>query len=95
MATFVTHHGLLRMREMEVERDELEAVLDTPEYSYPSPLRYGAGRRVVVGGRLAIVMDEDAVVTVLWSGATGRDVVSQPRDRVLVDVRRTKTEKTT
>jgi hypothetical protein len=62
------------MQEMDVSFEEVQAVLDHPVITYPGSPKYGAGRRVVVGGRLAVVIEDttNVVVTVLWNRGTGR-----------------------
>jgi hypothetical protein len=58
---------------MRVPDAEVVAVLRSPEAEYPSPARYGPGRKVVLGGRLAVVVANDsAVLTVLWRSRTAR-----------------------
>ena len=67
-------HSQRRMQEMDVPFEEVQDVLDDPVTTYPGSPEYGAGRRVVVGGRLAIVIEDttNIVITVLWNRRTGR-----------------------
>ena len=71
-----TRHAEERASEMKVRPSEVVAVLRAPEASYPSPAKYGPGRKVLLGGRLAVVVADGAVVTVLWRSKTARHDVS-------------------
>jgi hypothetical protein len=59
---------------MRVEHAEVVAVLRSPEAEYQGARRYGPGRRVLLGGRLAVVVADPgpAIVTVLWRGREAR-----------------------
>jgi hypothetical protein len=69
----LTHHAQLRIQQIHITPAEVDVALEAPEISYPCGPDY-PGRSVVLGGRLAIVVDDSSpiVVTVLWRGATGR-----------------------
>ena len=77
MTWVVTHHAEIRMNEMNVDIEEVLAVLEWPSTTYPSPASYGPGRSVAVAGRLAVVHNPSsgAVITVLWNGQSGRSSI--------------------
>ena len=73
---FISRHAHARCVEMRVQRDEVVETLVNPWATYPSSAHYGAGRRISVGGRLAVVHTDDwVVVTVLWNGQNARAAV--------------------
>lgn len=71
----MTHHARHRTSEMCVEIEEVERTLTHPWITYPGAREHGAGRRVSVADRLAVVHTNDAtpiVITVLWNGRSSR-----------------------
>lgn len=69
-----SQHACRRMDEMGLSRSEVRRALIESVTSYPGAARYGPGRRVYVGGDLAVVVEEatDTVITVLWHRRTAR-----------------------
>jgi len=67
----LTEHAVLRRRERGFSEDDVMLAVAHPTMTYPSPPRYGAGRRIFVRGSIAVVVSErtGAVVTVLHAGA--------------------------
>lgn len=65
-------HARERMEQMNVVEEELRCALDPPDLSYRAS---EPDRRVYVGGRLAVIVDErdNRVVTVFWHGTESRD----------------------
>ena len=74
MRPLYSMHSQRRMQEMDVPFEEVRAVLDDPVTTYPGSPEYGDGRRVLVGGRLAVVIEDatNVVLTVLWNRRLGR-----------------------
>jgi hypothetical protein len=60
---FFTIHALNRMQEMLVSRSDVLATVRAPEVTYPSSR---GGRRLAVRNRLAVVTNQEVIVTVLW-----------------------------
>lgn len=70
-------HAMQRMDEMSLCRDDVVAVLSSPELTYRASDHHPS-RWIAVCRALAVVYnsDERVVVTVLWHGRTGRDVAA-------------------
>ena len=69
-----SHHAEARRAEMGLTCREVMDVVRHPEAVYPSPAQYGPNRRVLLKGRLAVVISDETntIVTVLWRAKTGR-----------------------
>jgi hypothetical protein len=67
-----TRHGQKRRKEMNVTEHRAEACILDAEKVYPD----GKGHTCYADGELVVIVsdDNDAVITVLWDGAEGRDV---------------------
>lgn len=69
----ISYHATLRIAEMGLTPGEVLRALAEPDFTYPSPKRYGDGRMVAVRDRLAVVFSTDGnVITVLWHRREGR-----------------------
>jgi hypothetical protein len=68
----LTAHATERSTQMRLDLDEITATVRQPDLTYPSPPKYGPGRVISVGGRLAVVHSGATVITVLWRGRTCR-----------------------
>jgi len=74
----VSPHARKRIKEMGLTDHRVADVLSAPDIEYRGSTRYQRGRRVAVGGDVAVVFRETRrggvhVVTVLWHRAEGRD----------------------
>lgn len=69
-----TRHARERMKEMKLDRREVQAALKSPEATYRGGLQHPPGRIVMLKGRIAVVcqIGTREVVTVLWRGEEGR-----------------------
>lgn len=73
MTPRLSDHARARCAEMGVPTKQVKRALrDGVGLEYRGSPRYPGGRRVVVVGALAIVVEDDVVVTVLWHGEEGR-----------------------
>lgn len=64
---FITHHALMRMREMGLGRRDVVDVLENAELDYPSRQPWHPQCRTAVGRALVVAYDPDvrAVITVM------------------------------
>lgn len=70
----MTRHAEQRIAEMDVDIREVVIAIVAPELEYAGGRGHPAARRVLVAGRVVVVVEEHArvVVSVLWAGAEGR-----------------------
>ena len=76
MGIIITPHARQRRKQMRVTEDQIEAVINDPEMTYPDDPKYPNERVIYQRGQLVVVVEHGEhgtrVMTVFWHGKDER-----------------------